>query len=88
MPVGAGKQAKALGGMWSGGVSSIPGTDVPRLVVGCCVAEELAFVEAAGAPARTALPSVALRHPESSVSATTHAAPEIGQIDLDGISVT
>ena len=59
-----------------------------RLVVGCCVAGELAFVEAAGAPARTALPSVALTHPESSVSATSHAAPEIGQIDLDGMSVT
>src|ERR1700759_624103 len=78
----------ALGGMWSGSVSSIPGTGAPWLVVGCGGVAELTVVDAAGAPARTALPSVALTHPESRATATRHAAPGIGQIGRDGISVT
>src|SRR6201995_3300354 len=78
----------ALGGMWSGSVSSIPGTGVPRLVVGCSGVAELAVVDAAGAPGRTALPSGALTHPESRATAPRHAAPGSGQIGRDGISVT
>ena len=65
---------------------SIPGMGVPRLVVGCGGLEELAVVDATGAPARTALPPVALTHPESRATATRHAAPGIGQIPQRDLS--
>jgi hypothetical protein len=51
--------------------------------VGCCVLNALVVVDITDSPARTALPPVALTHPESTAIATRHAAA-----DLKGISVT
>jgi hypothetical protein len=86
IPVGSGKQTNALGAMWSGSVVSIPGTSVPRLVVGCSVVDELVVSDVTGSPAPTALPSTRLTHPESRAIA---ARPVVAsQIALDGISIT
>jgi hypothetical protein len=87
IPLGSGKHSNALGGMWSGSVSSIPGTGTPRLVGGRGVAE-LAVVDAACTPVQAAAPSMVLTHPDSTAITTKPADASAAQKNLDGISVT
>jgi hypothetical protein len=76
-----------LGGMWSGGVSSIPGTGIPWLVGGRGVAE-LAVVDPACTPVQAAAPSMILTHPDSTAITTKPADASAAQRNVDGVSVT
>src|ERR1700744_139899 len=84
MPAGSGKQTKALGGMCSGNVVSIPGADARLPVVGGCDP----VADWADPPVQAAIPSMVRSQPDSTAIVARAANPGNAPRDLDRSSVT